>query len=96
MRKTKQIKPDAVFRIWDSTKELLELASWLPEVVGTPEELIRIGSVPVVRLCDDANPSEEPEVKPDDTKFIDADVSKYRNLSALFRKKHAKPKKAVS
>ena len=83
MKEIEILKPDKVYRLWDSTKDLVPFSTWLPEVVGTTGELIRIGSVPV-NLLQDAEP--EPNVQ--EVRFIDADVTKYRNLLSIFRRHH--------
>lgn len=79
------IKPDKIYRVWESAQDLVSFASWLPEVVGTSDELIRIGSVAV-----DLPQDTQPEVVQEPLRFIDADVTAYRNLLALFRKRHKK------
>ncbi len=83
MKETQSLKPDKVYRLWESTKDLVPYANWLPEVVGTAGELMRIGSVPV-NLPQDAEP--EPIVP--EVRFIDSDVTKYRNLLSIFRRRH--------
>lgn len=88
MNEREPIKPDKIYRVWESTKDLVPFSSWLPEVVGTTAELIRIGSVSV----DDSQDSYQ-EVIPEQLRFIDADVTAYRNLLTLFRKRHKKPAK---
>lgn len=45
----------AVFYVWQSVKDLLEYAEFVPEVVGTADELLLIGSVPADRLVDANN-----------------------------------------
>lgn len=89
MKEIESIKPDKVYRIWESAKDLVQFSYWLPEVVGTSRELIRIGSVPV-DLTQEESP---PEVIQEPLRFIDADVTAYRNLLALFRKRHKNPAK---
>lgn len=95
MRDTKVITPDAVYRIWESAEDLIELSSWLPEVVGTAEELTRLGSI---KMPLPANIESEEEMDITDTpvlvedpeegqRFIDADVSKYRRWLHIFRQK---------
>lgn len=85
-------KPCRAHRVWESTKDLIEFASWLPEVVGTVDELLRIGSVPV-----DLPPEAfQPEVIQEPLRFIDADVTPYRKRLTLFRKRHKKPAKNKS
>lgn len=54
-----------------------------------------MGSVPIVRLNEEPKPVAGLEVKPDDTRFIDVDISKYRAILNLFRIKHAKLKNAI-
>lgn len=73
------INPHQVYRVWQSTQDLLDYANWLPEVVGTVEELRRIGSVPVLVLQPE---QEQPEL------FKNSDVSKYRRLLTKFRLKY--------
>ena len=77
------LKPDKIYRLWDSTKDLMPFSTWLPEVVGTTGELIRIGSIPI-NLSQDAE--SEPNVQ--EVRFIDSDVTKYRNLLSIFRRRH--------
>ena len=71
--------PKVTFKVWDSTKDLLPYSTWLPEVVGTHRELIHIGSIPL---------SSAPPLA---VRFKDADVSGYRRLLSLFRKRHSIP-----
>ena len=86
MKDKEPIKPDKIYRVWESTKDLVPFSSWIPEVVGTTAELIRIGSVSV-----DYSQDSYQEVIPEQLRFIDADVTAYRNLLTLFRKRHKKP-----
>lgn len=85
MKEKESINPNKTYRVWESTKDLVPFSAWLPEVVGPAGELFRIGSVPV-------NLSQE-DVKQEPLRFIDADVTKYRNLLTLFRKRHKKSAK---
>lgn len=96
MRDTKVITPDAVYRIWESAEDLIELSSWLPEVVGTAEELTRLGSIKVTALPAKIESNEETDITdtpilvedPEEgQRFIDADVSKYRRWLKIFRQK---------
>lgn len=88
MKDNESIKPDKIYRVWESTKDLVPFSSWLPEVVGQAGELLRIGSVPV-----DLSQDAYQEVIQEPLRFIDADVTAYRNLLTLFRKRHKKPAK---
>lgn len=88
MKDKESIKPDKIYRVWESTKDLVPFSSWLPEVVGPAGELLRIGSVPV-----DLSQDAYQEVMQEPLRFIDADVTAYRNLLTLFRKRHKKPAK---
>lgn len=88
MKEIESIKPDKVYRVWESTKDLVPFSSWLPEVVGTAGELIHIGSVPV-----DLSQDPQSDVIQEPLRFIDADVTSYRNALTLFRKRHKKPAK---
>lgn len=88
MKDKESIKPDKIYRVWESTKDLVPFSSWLPEVVGQTGELLRIGSVPV-----DLSQDSYQEVIQEPLRFIDADVTAYRNLLSLFRKRHKKPAK---
>lgn len=88
MKEMQSLKPDKVYRLWESTKDLVPYATWLPEVVGTAGELMRIGSVPV-SLPPDAEPTPYmPEENMHEVRFIDSDVTKYRNLLSIFRRRH--------
>jgi hypothetical protein len=91
MKDKESIKPDKIYRVWESTKDLVPFSSWLPEVVGQTGELLRIGSVPV-----DLSQDSYQEVIQEPLRFIDADVTAYRNLLSLFRKRHKKPVKNSS
>lgn len=84
-------KPCRAYRAWESTKVLIEFTSWLPEVVGTAAELIRIGSVFV-----DYSQDSYQEVIPEQLRFIDADVTPYRKRLSLFRKRNKNPAKNKS
>lgn len=84
------LKPDRVYRLWESTQDIIEFSRWLPEVVGTEGELRRIGSIVVARI-----PQGEDVVAVDievrePLLFRDADVSKYRNLLSFFRRNHGR------
>jgi len=84
------LKSNRVYRLWESTQDILEFTRWLPEVVGTERELRRIGSIPVAQI-----PQEESRVAADvemiqPVRFKDADVTKYRNLLAFFRRRHGR------
>lgn len=83
-------KLNQVYRVWQSTQDLLCYANWLPEVVGTVEELRRIGSVPMLVLKDEQQHDDVdiPEAFLQPELFKDADVSGYRRLLARFRLKH--------
>lgn len=41
MEREKNAKP--TIGIWDSAKQLLEFSTWLPEVVGPAEDILRMG-----------------------------------------------------
>lgn len=81
MKIEKTIQPDAVYRVWDSTKDIIEFADWLPEVVGYRGELLRIGSIPI-RLEAEPEVTDLPSfpVPEQGFRFIDADVTKYRKM----------------
>lgn len=83
MKEREPLKPDKIYRVWESTKDLVPFSSWLPEVVGTAAELISIGSVSV-----DFSQDSYQEVIQEHLRFIDADVTPYRNLLTLFRNRH--------
>lgn len=85
MREKEPIKPDKLYRVWESTKDLVPFSSWLPEVVGSAGELLRIGSVPV-----DHSQDSQQEVIQEPLRFVDADVTAYRKRLTLFRKRHKK------
>lgn len=91
MKEKESIKPDKVYHVWESTKDLVPFASWLPEVVGSAGELLRIGSVPV----DNPKDSQQ-EVIQEPLRFVDADVTAYRKRLTLFRKRHKRPAKNKS
>lgn len=82
------LKPDRVYRLWESTKDILEFSRWLPEVVGTERELRRIGSITVARISQSEDAIEDEVIEP--LRFKDADVSKYRNLLSFFRRSHGR------
>ena len=95
MRGTEVIAPDAVYKLWESAEDLIELSSWLPEVVGTAEELTRLGSI-TMPLPSSIESDEERDITdtpvliedPEEgQRFIDADVSKYRRWLTIFRQK---------
>lgn len=95
MERPEIVKPSEVFRLWDSAKELIELSRWIPEVVGTKEELVRIGTVKVIRLetptATITQTTVEVEAEPvpvtQEQLFIEADVSTYVKLRDAFRAK---------
>jgi len=93
MKGKESIKPDKVYRVWESAKDLVTFSSWLPEVVGTAGELIRIGSVPADLPQVESQPEPKPEVMQEPIRFIDVDVTPYRKRLSLFRKRHRKPAK---
>ena len=82
------LKPDRVYRLWESTKDIIEFSRWLPEVVGTEGELRRIGSITVARISPDESLIEDEVLEP--LRFKDADVTKYRNLLSFFRRSHGR------
>ena len=75
------VKPDAVYRIWDSTQDIIDFADWLPEVVGSKEELIKTGSVPIPLSQLTSRQLEVAKLR-----FIDSDTSRYRRYSTYFRR----------
>lgn len=83
-------KPNQVCRLWKSTQDILEFTRWLPEVVGTERELRRIGSILVARIPqeEDSTAADVEVLKP--VRFKDADVTRYRNLLACFRRRHGR------
>lgn len=84
------LRPDRVYRLWESTQDIIEFSRWLPEVVGTEGELRRIGSIMVARIPQDEDViAVDIEVK-EPLRFRDADVSKYRNLLSFFRRNHGR------
>ena len=85
-------KPCRAYRAWESTKGLIEFTSWLPEVVGTADGLLRVGSVPV----DLPSEAFQPEVIQEPLRPIDADVTPYRKRLSLFRKRNKNPAKNKS
>lgn len=101
MAQKETISPDRVYRLWESTQEIIEFATWIPEVVGTEGELIRMGSTLVAELPDvnkstvvnstvvNANVVESTMVEVTESiRFIDSDVSYYRKTLNVFRKRH--------
>lgn len=87
MTEIESLKPDKIYRLWDSTKDLMPFSTWLPEVVGTAGELIRTGSVPINPPDVESAPYTPEDLMPE-VRFIDADVTKYRNLLSIFRRRH--------
>ena len=85
-------KPCRAYRAWESTKVLIEFTSWLPEVVGTADGLLRIGSVPI----DLPSEAFQLEVIQEPLRPIDADVTPYRKRLSLFRKRNKNPAKNKS
>lgn len=84
------LKPDRVYRLWESTQDIIEFSKWLPEVVGTEGELRRIGSILVARIPQGEGViAVDVEVK-EPLRFRDADISKYRNLLSFFRRNHGR------
>lgn len=84
------LRPDRVYRLWESTQDIIEFSRWLPEVVGTEGELRRIGSILVANIPQDEDVvAVDIEVK-EPLRFRDADVSKYRNLLSFFRRNHGR------
>ena len=84
------LKPNRVYRLWESTQDIIEFSRWLPEVVGTEGELRRIGSILVAKIPQDEDVvAVDIEVK-EPLRFRDADVSKYRNLLSFFRRNHGR------
>lgn len=84
------LRPDRVYRLWESTQDIIEFSRWLPEVVGTEGELRRIGSIMVAKIPQDEDVvAVDIEVK-EPLRFRDADVSKYRNLLSFFRRNHGR------
>ena len=99
MSDKKVVTPDAVYRVWESAQDLIELSSWLPEVVGTSEELTRLGTIKMIPLpvsieTDEVMDSNATpvlvEAPQEGQLFIDADVSKYRRWLSMFRQKKHK------
>ena len=87
---TQNLKPDQVYQLWESTRDIIEFSRWLPEVVGTEGELRRIGSILVAKIPQDEDViAVDIEVK-ESLRFRDADVSKYRNLLSFFRRNHGR------
>lgn len=88
------LRPDRVYRLWESTQDIIEFSRWLPEVVGTERELRRIGSILVAKIPQDEDEdvvvvAVDIEVK-EPLRFRDADVSKYRDLLSFFRRNHGR------
>lgn len=94
MKIEKTSQPNATYRVWVSTKDIIEFADWLPEVVGHRGELLRIGSIPIrleakLEATDLPTAPLLPTPLPEPgLRFIDADVTKYRKLLFFFRKRH--------
>lgn len=87
---TQNLKPDRVYQLWESTRDIIEFSRWLPEVVGTEGELRRIGSILVAKIPQDEDViAVDTEVK-EPLRFRDADVSKYRSLLSFFRRNHGR------
>lgn len=87
---TQNLKPDGVYQLWESTRDIIEFSRWLPEVVGTEGELRRIGSILVAKIPQDEDViAVDTEVK-EPLLFRDADISKYRNLLSFFRRNHGR------
>lgn len=84
------LKPDRVYRLWESTQDIIDFSKWLPEVVGTEGELRRIGSVLVARMPQDEDVTAVDIEVEEPLRFRDADVSKYRNLLSFFRRNHGR------
>lgn len=53
MQDTDTVRLVPVYKVWISTRQLLEYADWLPEVVGSSTELKRQGSVPLCMSTDE-------------------------------------------
>ena len=45
-------EPKTTFSFWESAKDLLAFSTWLPEVVGPSEDIVRIGITAVTRYPD--------------------------------------------
>lgn len=86
MTQKETIVLDRVYRLWESTQDIIDFTTWLPEVVGTRDELIRTGSTLVTKLPDTDEPTTVEVTEP--LRFIDADVSRYRKALNFFRKRH--------
>lgn len=84
------LKPDRVYRLWESTQDIIEFSRWLPEVVGTEGELRRIGSIMVARIPQDDDVIAVDIEEKEPLRFRDADISKYRNLLSFFRRNHGR------
>ena len=84
------LKPNRVYRLWESTQDILEFTRWLPEVVGTERELRRIGSILIAQIPQEEgrNVADVEMIRP--VRFKDADVTKYRNLLTFFRRRHGR------
>lgn len=84
------LRPDRVYRLWESTQDIIEFSRWLPEVVGTEGELRRIGSILVAKIPQDEDVVAVDIEVQEPLRFRDADVSKYRNLLSFFRRNHGR------
>lgn len=84
------LRPDRVYRLWESTQDIIEFSRWLPEVVGTEGELRRIGSILVAKIPQDEDVVAVDIEVEEPLRFRDADVSKYRNLLSFFRRNHGR------
>lgn len=84
------LRPDRVYRLWESTQDIIEFSRWLPEVVGTEGELRRIGSILVAKIPQDEDVVAVDIEAKEPLRFRDADVSKYRNLLSFFRRNHGR------
>lgn len=83
-------KPDRIYRLWESTQSIIEFSRWLPEVVGTEGELRRIGSIVIARMPQNKSTIAAVVEEIEPLRFRDADVTKYRNLLAFFRRRHGR------
>lgn len=45
-------EPKTSFKFWESAKDLLAFSTWLPEVVGPPEQIVRLGITAVTQYPD--------------------------------------------
>lgn len=82
------LNPDRVYRLWESTRDIIDFAAWLPEVVGTKGELMRIGLTLVAKLPEAEELTAVDVQVTEPLRFIDADVSNYRKALDFFRKRH--------